>query len=198
MRRILTSIVLVMVLAGCDSENTSDGEKPSEAENSSGAPMASGAPVSSEVKKTLNVQKTFQEGTAAAELGDYRTALEIWRPLAEQGVVPAQINLGNLYLQGHGVLPDDVEAAKWFRRAADQGEPKAQNNLGVMYANGKGVPQDWVQAYVWFSLGASQPLTAGQPQVINDSAKNRDRAASQMTPEQIVEAKKLAAELKAK
>jgi hypothetical protein len=89
-------------------------------------------------------------------------------------------------------------AAGWFHRAAEQGDAKAQNNLGVLYANGKGVPQDIVQAYVWFSLGASQSPTSDQSVDSNDAAKNRDRAASQMTPEQIARAQKLVGEWKPK
>ena len=127
----------------------------------------------------------FEEGAAAFNRADYPTALCLWRPLAEQGLAPAQVNLGNIYLHGNGVVPNDAEAAKWFALAAEQGDVKAQNNLGVMYANGKGVPQSFTQAYVWFSIGASK---AGNT---TDAAKNRDLAAAQMSPEQIAEGQKL-------
>ena len=36
----------------------------------------------------------WDDGVAAYERGDYATALEEWRPLAEQGDADAQFNLG--------------------------------------------------------------------------------------------------------
>ena len=36
----------------------------------------------------------FAEGLAAYEPGDFATALQEWRPLAEQGHAKAQFNLG--------------------------------------------------------------------------------------------------------
>jgi hypothetical protein len=67
-----------------------------------------------------------------------------------------------------------------------------------MYANGKGVPQDIVQAYKWFSIGASKSAASDQPKDRIEAAKNRDLAASQMTPEQIADGQKLAGEWKPK
>jgi TPR repeat protein len=45
----------------------------------------------------------FDDGFAAYNRGDYATALEEWRPLAEQGDAFAQYNLGLLYYEGEGV-----------------------------------------------------------------------------------------------
>ncbi len=126
---------------------------------------------------TAPVQAGYDEALAAYQRGDYATALREFRPLAEQGNLYAQNNLGVMYAQGLGVPQDFAAAAKWFRRAAQQGEAYAQNNLGYLYAEGLGVEQDYVQAYVWFSL-------AGE-------TSNRERAASQMTAAEIAEAERL-------
>jgi hypothetical protein len=67
---------------------------------------------------------------------------------AEQGDGPAQLNLGNMYRSGEGVVRDDIKAAEYFRKAADQGYAIAQNNLGSMYARGEGVSQDYAQGGV--------------------------------------------------
>jgi TPR repeat protein len=62
----------------------------------------------------------------------------------------------------------------------------AQNNLGVINAKGQGVPLDNVLAYMWFDLAAA---------LNNEMArKNRDISAKRMTPDQIVEAQRLARE----
>ena len=54
----------------------------------------------------------FQKGFAAYEAGDFATALQEWTPLAEQGNVSAQYNLGTLYDSGDGVPQDYKEAVK--------------------------------------------------------------------------------------
>ena len=83
------------------------------------------------------VAQDFQKGLAAAQAGDYATALQEWTPLAEARKCDAQYNLGIMYYNGQGVPQDYAEAAKWFRLAAEQGDVSAQYNLGVMYDNGK-------------------------------------------------------------
>ena len=68
---------------------------------------------------------------------------------AASGDAKAQLNLCNLYHNGHGVPQDDTQAAIWCRKAADQGDAGAQFYLAWFYAHGKGVPQDYAQAAVW-------------------------------------------------
>ena len=98
----------------------------------------------------------YDKGLAAAQAGDYATALQEWRPLAEQGDAEAQYNLGIMYDYGWGVPQDYAEAVSWYRKAAEQGDADAQNNLGFVYANGKGVPQDYTEAVSWYRKAAEQ------------------------------------------
>src|SRR5262245_47639467 len=84
----------------------------------------------------------FEDATAAYPRGDYAKAMELIRPLAEQGDARAQFNLGTIYYNGQGTREDLPEAAKWFGMAAEQGDMEAQRYLGFMYANGKGVARD--------------------------------------------------------
>ena len=98
----------------------------------------------------------LQKGLAAAQAGDFATALQEWTPLAEAGDANAQYNLGVMYGRGDGVPQDYAEAVKWYRLAADQGHASAQSNLGVMYGNGDGVPQDYAEAIRWYRLAADQ------------------------------------------
>ena len=85
---------------------------------------------------------------------------------------------------------DYSTALQLWQPLAEQGDAIAQSNLGVMYEFGLGVPQDYVQAHMWFDLAAEQGSKKAQ--------KNRDTAASQMTPDQIAEAQRLAREWMAK
>ena len=54
----------------------------------------------------------FKDGLDAINRGDYKTAHELWLPLAEQGNAEAQYDLGVMYLRGQGVLQDYKEAVK--------------------------------------------------------------------------------------
>jgi hypothetical protein len=80
---------------------------------------------------------------AAYQNGNYAAALQLSRPLADQGDARAQSTLGLIYYGGRGVPQDDNEAVKWFRRAADQDDVFGNFYLGVMFADGRGVPQDY-------------------------------------------------------
>jgi TPR repeat protein len=130
----------------------------------------------------------FQDGLAAAERGDYATARELWRPLAEQGNAPAQFNLGLMYQSGIGVPRDYATAVKWFQSAAERGDARAQYNLGLMYGNGDGVPQGYALADMWITLAAAQGN--------KDAIRLRDLLAQSMAPDQLAEAQRMAREWK--
>src|SRR2546430_3356943 len=104
--------------------------------------------------------RNVEAGYAAFEKGNYEKALEIVRPLAENGDVRAQSLLARMYYRGRAVRQDHVQALEWFRLAADNGDAVAQFNLGVMYSEGQSVPQDNAEAEKWYRLAADQ----GNPQ----------------------------------
>ena len=124
------------------------------------------------------------KGWDAYRAGDYTTALQEWRPLAEQGYANAQSDLGYLYHLGAGVPQDYAEAAKWYLLAAKQGYAKAQGQLGFMYQHGDGMPQDYVIAHMWYNIRAANGSGLG--------AMNRAEIEERMTREQIAEAQALA------
>ena len=104
----------------------------------------------------------FQDATDALNRKDYKTAHRLWLPLAEQGNVEAQYELGLMYEQGQGVPQDYKEAVKWYRLSVEQGYAKAQSVLGFMYHKGHGVLQDYKEAVKWFRLAAEQGFAIAQ------------------------------------
>ena len=164
----------------------------------------------------------FDKGLAAAQSGDYATALQEWRPLAEQGNALAQYNLGFMYDNGYGVPQDYVEAVKWYRLAAEQGNAEAQASLGFMYKSGYGVPQDYAEAAKWYRLAAEQGNARAQTNLgfmyangygvpqdsvmahrwfniasangLADAPELRDSIAQEMTPQDISTAQAMATE----
>jgi TPR repeat protein len=94
----------------------------------------------------------FRRGLSAYNIGDYVTALRLWRSLAESGEPRAQAGIGFMYHRGLGVGVDDHEAALWLRRAAEQGQAEGELMLGMLFYYGRGVPQSYVRAYAWCEL----------------------------------------------
>ena len=54
--------------------------------------------------------------------GDYATALQLFRLLAEQGDAYTQMSLGDMYFIGLSVPQDYAEGLKWYHRAAAHGD----------------------------------------------------------------------------
>ena len=128
-----------------------------------------------------------------------RKAERWFRLAAEQGDASAQTQLALIYESGVGVPQDYLEAVKWYRLATEQGSPWAQQHHGHMYGDGRGMAQNYVIAHMWFNLAASdfidRPNQAGNARA-NFEARNR--MAGLMTPEQVVEAQRLAREWRPK
>ena len=137
----------------------------------------------------------YEDGVAAYNRGDYKTALALFTKAANKGDAKAQNNLGAMYDKGQGVPQDYNQAASWYRRAADQGDAEAQYNLGLMYYYGHAAPKDYVEALKWITIAAAYST---EKETRDHIARNRDIVANKMTPAQIAEAQKLAREWKKK
>lgn len=109
----------------------------------------------------------FDAGDKAYEKGDYKTAVQEWRKLAEEGDALSQTKLAQMYDMGKGVARDSGEAAKWLRKAADKGHAPAQSRLGEMYQNGEGVERDYAKAAELFRKAAGQGYVKAQTNLAN-------------------------------
>ena len=77
-------------------------------------------------------------GVDAWSRGDYRKAIDEWRPAAIKGDADAQFNLGQAYKLGRGVPADLPMAESWYRKAALQGHLQAEDNYGlILFDEGK-------------------------------------------------------------
>lgn len=63
------------------------------------------------------------------------------------------------------------------------------NNIGLMYETSLGVPQDYVQAHLWYTRAVSRFEPGPRRE---DAARNRDRVAARMGPDELAEAERLA------
>ncbi|WP_034159421.1 SPOR domain-containing protein [Sphingomonas sp. ERG5] len=77
-------------------------------------------------------------GVDAWGRGEYKLAVDEWRPAAIAGDADAQFNLGQAYKLGRGVPVDIVMAESWYRKAALQGHPQGETNYGlILFQSGK-------------------------------------------------------------
>jgi TPR repeat protein len=102
------------------------------------------------------INDRINKGWEAVGRHDYAAGVDIFRPLAEKGNARAQMALGMMYRDGHGVDRDDKEAVKWFRASADQGYAEGEKDLGWMYLLGRGVDKDEEAAAKWTLKAAKQ------------------------------------------
>lgn len=121
---------------------------------------------------------------------DYDQAIVWFRKAAAQNSAHAKYNLGYMYAVGKGVDRDQVQATAWYRQAAEQNDAGSQRILGGRYAAGRGVDKDLVQAYAWTQIVLPRGGAAAKKQLL--------AIESQMTPDQIVAAKKAAKEISAR
>ncbi|KQN26975.1 sporulation protein [Sphingomonas sp. Leaf33] len=89
------------------------------------------AAVATAALMTAPAAADVKAGVDAWARGDYRKAIDEWRPLAVAGDADAQFNLGQAYKLGRGVPIDLAMAQEWYRKAAVQGHPQASDNYGL-------------------------------------------------------------------
>ena len=128
----------------------------------------------------VQVGESYAAGKGVA--ADPKQAAPWYRKAADQGSIPGEIHLANLYRDGAGkAFPRDItQAAEWYRKAADQGDPGAQGTLGILYTFGQGVPRNDVEAYFWLDLAAAVK-SPNQAQY----ASNRQLVGTRITADQL-------------
>lgn len=118
-------------------------------------------------------------------------------------VQSSQCSLGEIYEKGEGVAKDYMQSAMWYRKAAVQGDSTAQYALARFYSQGLGVKKEITTAYMWAILATSEsPVSLGDESFTGrhikekraNFVKMRDSMESEMTPEQIAEGQRRAAQ----
>lgn len=84
--------------------------------------------------------------SAKAPLQDGERARRILTPLAKEGNIKAQLELGILFEYGQGVEKDQKLAVEWFEKAARQGSFIGKMRLARCYLYGTGVEKDFEKA----------------------------------------------------
>jgi TPR repeat protein len=99
---------------------------------------------------------SYRKAEEFSKKKNYTEAMRWYRMAADRGNAQAQVEIGNLYMEGQGVSQSYSEALRWFRLAANQGNIEAQNDIGFIYLTGLGVPKDYAEAMRWLRKSADQ------------------------------------------
>jgi uncharacterized protein len=94
-----------------------------------------------------------------------RESIRLLAEAANQGYVPAEYELGRIYLYGRGVPADYAQALIWESKAAEQGDSRAQRDMAFLYERGFGVSADPIQAAEWNRKAAAQGNAEAQLQL---------------------------------
>ncbi|HQH28629.1 MAG TPA: hypothetical protein PLP17_14625, partial [Oligoflexia bacterium] len=82
-------------------------------------------------------QADFEQGLAAADRGDYQTAVREWQVCAQTRDVRCQYNLAVAYLRGEGVAKNEKLAVTYLEKAASAGDALAKEKLSELHKQGR-------------------------------------------------------------
>lgn len=87
-----------------------------------------------------------------------------------------------LYIEGHGVIKDEVKAFNYIKAAAYHGDMWSENSLAYFYDKGIGTTKDEAEAFKWYKKAAEQGSDDAQYNLGNcyccgiGTAKDMDKA----------------------
>lgn len=104
----------------------------------------------------------FQKGMTLYDQQNYGDAVKQFTEAAKQGSLEAINMLGICHSRGHGVPPDQRQAAAFYEMAAKQGFAIAQLNIGRCYQEGDGVNKNDALAVEWLQKASDQGIADAQ------------------------------------
>jgi len=127
---------------------------------------------------SADMEVDLARAEAYAQDGDFAPAWCIWEPLAADGNVTAQFNLGWLYRNGNGVAVNEERARQLWEQAANSGHAEAQMALAMLYDQRGGSVEDRALAVNWYREAAAQGIEDALL-VLIDYADRGDNAAAE-------------------
>jgi len=131
--------------------------------------------------------------TELTPLADQRNAATWIQRAAQAGDTVAQIELGQRYEEGNGVLQDGAQAGRWFGIAARRSVPFESARAQAYLAQWYRTRGDYVRAHAWFNISATNGQTVENTSGFGNSDRERDYTAFHfMNQQQIERAQSLA------
>jgi hypothetical protein len=134
---------------------------------------------------------TVADGWHAFDIGDYKTALAIWQPLAQNGDSNLQVLVGSLYDYGQGVPQDKKQALQWYLLAAQRGSGRGQYAAGALLIKDT-KQRNLVEAYKWLTVAGDTLKGQGGDIAASQAMSLRQQIAKEMSKDDIAKAETLA------
>jgi len=128
-------------------------------------------------KKTLKVSE-FGKGVNAYRAGEFKTAYEIWLPLANGGNAKAQNALGHLYRSGLGVETDLAISRQWYTKSAVAGDRVGLFSLGDIARSTAKTKGERAKALILIKKAANLNYAAAQYDMASTLQKGQDLPAN--------------------
>lgn len=134
---------------------------------------------------------TVADGWHAFDVGDYKTALTIWQPLAQNGDSNLQVLVGSLYDYGQGVPQDKKQALQWYLLAAEKGSGRGQYAAGALLIK-DAKQRNLVEAYKWLTIANGTLKGEGGDIAANQAMSLRQQISREMSQDDIAKAETMA------
>jgi TPR repeat protein len=120
--------------------------------------------------------QTVKDGINAWQKGDYKAAVEAWRPLADRGDPDALFNMAQAYRFGRGVSANLATAKSLLEKSANSGHVESQTTLGLLLLQSG----EQADALKWLEqaarAGERRALLVYGTALINGDGVTQDRA----------------------
>lgn len=104
----------------------------------------------------------YNLGVYQLNRGEFKAAIAEFQPLVDDNYAPAQYQLAQIYLNGHGTNKNPEKAVELLTLAAKQNYADALFSLSVIYSEGKVAKQDLTQAFELMRKAALKELPSAQ------------------------------------
>ncbi len=94
--------------------------------------------------------------------GQFKQAIEEFKPLLAEQYAPAQYQMAMVHLNGWGVVKDGTKALELLNLAAEQNYPDALFSLAIVYDEGVLVEQNLTKAFRLMEKAANKKLASAQ------------------------------------
>jgi len=108
--------------------------------------------------KFENRAMELESGIAAFETKNFKHAITLLSPIAEEGNADAMYRMAIMLQNGLGCVADEAKAFKYMGDAASKGLPLAQHAFGFMYFEGECTEKNVDKSIEWFTKAAEQGL----------------------------------------
>jgi len=104
----------------------------------------------------------LDQGIYELNRGEFRAAIEQFKPLVAQEYSPAQYQMALIYLNGYGIKKDPTKAFELLSLSSSQNYPEALFSLSLMYSEGDIVDKDLKTAFSLMERAAIKNLVSAQ------------------------------------